>query len=152
MLIMNEDHLELLRRINIASIRLDGAYERLSKKMGVKANLLWLLYALDDSKPHSQSKICDEWLFPRTTINTIIRECKDKGLITLVAAPGQKREKRICLTAQGKEYARQALKQVYEAEEEALRETMQTCSARFVEDFEAFAAHIKKAFDEHMPD
>ena len=54
--------------------------------------------------------------------------------------------------AQGKEYARQALKQVYEAEEEALRETMQTCSARFVEDFEAFAAHIKKAFDEHMPD
>ena len=84
--------------------------------------------------------------------NTIIRECKDKGLITLVAAPGQKREKRICLTAQGKEYARQALKQVYEAEEEALRETMQTCSARFVEDFEAFAAHIKKAFDEHMPD
>ena len=71
---MNEEFRDLLRRVSIASIRLDGAYERLSKKMGVKANLLWLLYALDDGKPHSQSKICDEWLFPRTTINTIIRE------------------------------------------------------------------------------
>ena len=120
--------------------------------MGVKANLLWLLYALDDGKPHSQSKICDEWLFPRTTINTIIRECRDNGLVILEATPGQKREKRIYLTEKGKEYARQTLRQVYEAEEEALRETLKTCSASFVADFEIFAANIKAAFDKHMPD
>ena len=149
---MKEDHRELLRRISVASIRLDGAYDRLSKKVGVKANLLWLLYALDDGKPHSQSKICDEWLFPRTTINTIIRECRDNGLVILEATPGQKREKRIYLTEKGKEYARQTLRQVYEAEEEALRETLKTCSASFVADFEIFAANIKAAFDKHMPD
>ena len=149
---MKEDHRELLRRISIASIRLDGAYDRLSKKVGVKANLLWLLYALDDGKPHSQSKICDEWLFPRTTINTIIRECRDNGLVILEATPGQKREKRIYLTEKGKEYARQTLRQVYEAEEQALRGTLKTCFASFVADFEIFAANIKAAFDKHMPD
>ena len=149
---MNEEFRDLLRRVSIASIRLDGAYERLSKKMGVKANLLWLLYALDDGKPHSQSKICDEWLFPRTTINTIIRECKANGLITLEAAPGQKREKRICLTEAGREYARQALRQVYEAGEDALQETLKVCPATFISDFEIFAANIKAAFDKHMPE
>ena len=51
---MKEDHRELLRRISIASIRLDGAYDRLSKKVGVKANLLWLLYALDDGIPKAK--------------------------------------------------------------------------------------------------
>ena len=47
---MKEDHRELLRRISSASIRLDGAYDRLSKKVGVKANLLWLLYALSQDR------------------------------------------------------------------------------------------------------
>ena len=87
-----------------------------------------------------------------TTINTIIRECRDNGLVILEATPGQKREKRIYLTEKGKEYARQTLRQVYEAEEEALRETLKTCSASFVADFEIFAANIKAAFDKHMPD
>ena len=77
---------------------------------------------------------------------------RSSGLVILEATPGQKREKRIYLTEKGKEYARQTLRQVYEAEEEALRETLKTCSASFVADFEIFAANIKAAFDKHMPD
>ena len=43
-----------IRRLMLATNRIDGAYYLLSRKLGVKENILALLYALDDEKPHSQ--------------------------------------------------------------------------------------------------
>lgn len=40
-----------IRRLMLATNRIDGAYYLLSRKLGVKENILALLYALDDEKP-----------------------------------------------------------------------------------------------------
>lgn len=72
--------------------------------MGLKENTLSLLYALDDGAPHTQKQICEEWLIPKTTINTVVKECVANGYVTL--APGEhSHEKLICLTERGKGYA-----------------------------------------------
>ena len=63
----------------IAVNKIDGLYYFAAKKLGLKANSLALLYALDDGQPHSQKRICEEWLIPRTTINTVVKECVAKG-------------------------------------------------------------------------
>ena len=39
-----------IRRLMLATNRIDGAYYLLSRKLGVKENILALLYALDDEK------------------------------------------------------------------------------------------------------
>ena len=65
---------EAMRRIAIAINSMDGAYEMISRKIGVKENTMILLYALDDGRPHTQKEICEEWLIPKTTLNTIVRE------------------------------------------------------------------------------
>ncbi len=44
---MNETFAEI-RRLMLATNRIDGAYYLLSRKLGVKENILALLYALDD--------------------------------------------------------------------------------------------------------
>ena len=102
---MNETFAEI-RRLMLATNRIDGAYYLLSRKLGVKENILALLYALDDEETHSQKRICEDWLFPKTTINTIIRELVQAGYVTLCREENG-REKRIALTQAGERLRQQ---------------------------------------------
>ena len=145
-----DDNRKNIRRIANAICEIDGAYYLLSKTAGVKENLFWLLYSLDDGEFHSQKQICDDWGLPRATVNTLIKECEAAGYITLQSIPGRKRELQICLTEAGILYTREALKDVYEAEENALKETMSKCSPSFIADLERFTANLKNEFEKMM--
>lgn len=131
-----------IRRIMIAVNVIEGAYEMIAQKTGVKENTLALFYALDDGKPHSQKKICEEWLIPKTTLNTIVKECVENGYIVL-NADHHKKEKEICLTERGKEYAKAILDQVYNLEEAAMKRTLKAASPEFIQALEQFTANLK---------
>ena len=85
--------------------RIDGYYSEFAKKENVKANLLWIMYALSDNKPHTQKEICNEWDLPLTTINTIIKDLEKQKLVKLLKIGGKKREMNITLT-KGSEFFR----------------------------------------------
>lgn len=142
-----EDYRKQVRKIANAICEIDGAYYTLSKDAGVKENLFWLLYSLDDGEFHSQKQICDDWMLPRATVNTLIKQCEASGYVTLQSIPGRKRELQICLTEAGTAYTRKALKDVYEAEESALKETLSQCSPSFISDLELFTVNLKTAFE-----
>lgn len=99
--------------------RVDGFYADYARESGVKENLLWILYALNDGEEHSQKEICESWDLPRTTVNTIVKELKDDGLVALSQIPGEKRELRLKLTARGQSYADEVLKPLYGIEKKA---------------------------------
>lgn len=92
---------------------IDGFYAEYAKEVGVKENLLWILYALNDGAEHSQKEICDSWDLPRTTVNTIVKEMEADGYIHLVQIKGEKRELNVKLSDSGKEYADHLLKDLY---------------------------------------
>lgn len=97
---------------------IDGFYDEFAKKSGVKPNLLWLLYALNDGKEHSQCEICQTWALPRSTINTITTELKEAGIIQLKQIKGKRRELSVSLTEKGKKYADGLLKNLYGIEQD----------------------------------
>lgn len=132
-----------IRRIMIAVNVIDGAYEMIARKTGIKENTLALFYALDDGKSHSQKEICEEWMIPKTTLNTIVKECIKNGYIIL-NTDHHKKEKEICLTERGQEYAKEILDQVYHLEEAAMEHTLQMASPEFIQTLEAFTAHLKE--------
>lgn len=132
-----------IRRIMIAVNVIDGAYDMIAKRIGIKENTLALLYALDDGKAHSQKEICEQWLIPRTTINTIIKECIAAGYIRL-NPDAHKKEKEICLTEAGQSYAQSVLGQVYALEETAIRPILESGAADFIETVEQFTANLKR--------
>lgn len=101
---------------------IEGVYYRMAKSLGVKENTLVFFYALDDGKAHSQKQICDEWFIPRSTLNTIVKECVAKGHVVLVGADHPK-EKAIKLTEAGQAFARELLGKVYDVEDEAVRQS-----------------------------
>lgn len=139
---------EYVRRIFNVVNGIEGVYDIKAKWMGVKANTLYLLYALDDGKEHTQKEISKEWLIPRTTLNTIIKECEADGYITLKPIPGYKRDLHICLTETGKSFAKKILSPIYNAEKKAISKTLQECSPTFIADLELFCNNLKTSFQE----
>ena len=97
---MNKNR-EAIDRMNQCMNRLDRLYYIAARKLGVKDNSLLLYYVLNDGKAHSQKEISEEWLVPRTTLNTVVKEEIEKGYIRL-ETPGSTREKNIILTENGK--------------------------------------------------
>lgn len=142
------DTYSLIRRLMLAGTRMDGAYYYFARKSGIPENLLALLYALDDEKPHSQREICEDWLIPKTTVNTLVRELVAQGHATLLPSHG--REKTIELTPSGRAYAQKALQVVYEAEKAAMERTLAVCSPEFVDAMELFSKHICEEYKSHL--
>ncbi|MDE6923640.1 MAG: hypothetical protein K2P59_00050 [Acetatifactor sp.] len=60
-----------VRKLVIAISNLDKIYTANTPKIGRQSSELWLMYALNDGEAHSQKQICEEWGFPRTTLNTV---------------------------------------------------------------------------------
>ncbi len=114
---------ENLRRMMISVNIIYQAYSYMAKKMGIKDEMLSLLYALEDGKMYTQADICKMWNIPKTTINTIVLEGKNKNLITLVENPLNKKEKYIKITEYGKLFSEEILKSVYKIEDLAYQDS-----------------------------
>lgn len=144
-----EDTRQLLRRFSIAWSRVEHAYCAISRT-GVKESMMWLLYALDDGESHSQKTICEEWGIYKSTLNTTIKQAEKEGYLTLSPIPGCRREMTVRLTDVGREYASRVLRPIYEAEELAMRKTLEKYHIDFVDAMDAYAHHLTHALDEKL--
>ena len=108
---------EFFYRFGKLIYKIDYFYAEIAKKSNVKPNLMWILYALDDGKSHSQKEISLSWDIPITTINTIVKELINDGYVDLIHIEGTRREMNIILTDSGKEYSKKVLRDVYLIEE-----------------------------------
>ncbi len=136
------------KRLILALYHIDEIYYTSEKKKRLSDAELCIMYALDDGKPHSQREIAEEWLVPKTTINTITKRWEKEGLLTLTPIPGKRREMQITLTETGKEYSKLFLEFLYNAEDKALQKTLDRYSDVFIEAIEYFGASLKEAFEE----
>lgn len=96
--------------------QIDAIYDEFAKKYKVKANILWILYCLNDGNEHTQKEISENWSIPKTTLNTLIKELEKDKYIELIPIEGEKRELNIKLTLSGKKYADEILNNIYEIE------------------------------------
>ena len=83
---------EFFYRFGKLIYQIDYFYAEVAKKSGVKPNLMWILYALNDGESHSQKEISISWDIPITTINTIVKELNDDGYVDLIHIPGKRRD------------------------------------------------------------
>ena len=122
---------------------IDAFYSEFARNSGVKPNLLWVLYALNDGNKHSQKEISASWDIPKTTVNTIVGELLKDEYISLSQIKGQKRELLISLTDKGKNYANKLLNKLYALEDKVYEELSN--NARIVnENLEEILNSLKK--------
>ena len=141
---MNDNH-EKVRRFMIAFNRIDALYVDSVRTFGVKGNLFFLFYAIADGKVYSQKQICDDWRIPRTTLNTIVRDCVKDGLVKLV--PRGNKEKDILLTPKGREIADNVFGPIFAAESRVMEPFLAAGALEMMEkmadSFEATFANLK---------
>lgn len=105
---------------------IDSVYEYYAKQLGLNSTTLYLLHIIYTSEPCTQKQICNIMMLPKQTVNTIVRDYQNKGLLETAESPEDRRQKHIRLTQQGKRYCKKILPPVEEAEAYAL--------AQFTED------------------
>ena len=141
---MEETH-EKVRRFMIAFNRIDALYVDSMRTFGVKGNLFFLFYAIADGKAYSQKQICDDWKIPRTTLNTIVRECVKDGLVQLV--PRGNKEKDILLTQKGRQIVDEVFGPIFAAESRVMKPFLAAGALEMMEkmadSFEAAFAKLK---------
>ncbi len=138
-----------MRRFMVALNRIDGLYYQFAKSTHIKDTAVVLLYALSDGQPHTQKQICDEWLIPKTTLNTVVLDMQAQGQLQLLSEEGKK-AKFIVLTESGKALAENILGKSFAAEKAALEKTLETCSPEFIEGFEQFAANFEQELKPYL--
>lgn len=131
-----DEKVALIMRLDTAINKLDGAYYLWARRHLLKENTLSVLYALDDGKPHTQAQIARDWLIPRSTINTVVKELVALGYARLTKL--NDKEKWVELTAEGEVYAKAALKELYDAEIAAIDKTIEVFSPAFVDALEKY--------------
>ena len=67
-----QDYSERIRKLMIATNKIDGVYYYFAKRLGLKENELALLYALSDGLAHTQKEICELW-FPSGIYSVLSR-------------------------------------------------------------------------------
>lgn len=136
----------IVRRIMLATNKIDGVYYLFGKRLGVNENTLAFFYAMADGQPHSQKEISDQWLIPRTTINSIVKAMLAEGYIQF--CPDQHaKEKELVLTDKGNGYKDKVLTDIYATEERAIAQTLQQYPPEFVEALECFSEGLREAFE-----
>ncbi len=135
----------LVRRLMVSLNAIDNTYIFDMARNAGNESEMWLMYALDDGEPHSQKSLCRQWGFSKTTLNSTVKRLESQGILIQQPISGKRREKHILLTAAGKEYAKNILDPVYEAESDAISETLKKYpDQNFIEVFEFFGKCLKK--------
>ena len=141
---------DIARRLILALYNIDEVYYLNEGRKKISDAELSVMYALDDGKPHSQREISQEWLVPKTTVNTIVKRWEKEGLLTQTPIQGKRREMNIMLTDAGREYAKSFMSFLYKAEDKALKKTLDKYSDDFIEVIEYFGESLKEAFEEEL--
>jgi len=129
----------------IAINKLDGLYYSIAKQIGVHENEFVLLYALSDGKRHTQRRICDDWQVPRTTIHSVTQKFVKLGYIELV--PTGHKEKELLLTEDGTAYLTVIFSDVFKAESNAFKSTLEPCADIVTDAVSQFVSLLGKSFE-----
>lgn len=139
---MNESIRKQCDTLNSAISKVTSFYGMWAKKHGLNYNSLMVLYTMEDKECRTQKDICEKWMLPKTTVNTILAEFKKKGYIAFSSENDDKREKVITLTAIGEAFSAPILKDLHDLEERVLVKMGPELSRQLISGNEAYADYF----------
>lgn len=102
----NNEMLTQLQRYYALWKECNDVYEEWARAQGLSVNSLWVLYSCyDDSKLCTQKTISQTWNIPKQTVNTILKDFSERGLVEMTSIPKDKRNKQLRLTPAGNAFA-----------------------------------------------
>lgn len=98
----------------------DIVYHDIAKKFCLSDTMFWLLYSLKEhGTMYTQKELCKEWSYPPQTINSAIKDLEKRGILKLATVNGNRKNKQIIMTDEGKNLIEKVIMPVMDAEQRA---------------------------------
>lgn len=101
---------------------MDTMYEEYARKNGLTYMSLYVLETIYENEVCTQKLISEITLYPKQTVNMVIRSFVDKGWVILKQDEADRRNKHIRLTTDGETFARRVIEPYWNAADDAFRE------------------------------
>lgn len=102
---------------------IEKIYETYAKSVGLtymSLTVLEIIYYAE--KPCTQKEICELCHYNKQVVNTIVKGFAENGYIEFCEVAADRRNKQICFTVSGRQYADGIMKPLWEIEKHALSE------------------------------
>ena len=123
----------------------NNLYSAWAKQKGLSYHTLLVLYALCRSGSGCrQSDICNDWMIPKQTVNSVLKSLEARGYVSYQVQPEDRRNKRVLLTPAGLAYAQPILEDLYRLEASALAEMPPETLRQIIDNDRQFYDGLKK--------
>lgn len=120
---MQRNTTEHLQKFNKIYKEMDIIYHTYAKSCGLSDMAYWILYSMSESdKLFTQRDFCKEWFSPPQTVNSALKDLEKRDIIFLEPVPGNKKNKWIKLTENGKKFMARTVSPLIRAECESFEE------------------------------
>lgn len=120
-------------------------YDEWAKAHRLSSNALFVLMELDGGKMCTQKMISEKWMIPKQTVNMILKDFEEKGLVVQTPSPEDRRSRLVSLTDEGKKYAAGIIPKLRDAELSALRGVGEERMRKLNYSLELFAKLLREA-------
>lgn len=104
---MESNASKLVQRYYHVWREMNKIYADWAKKHDISYNAMLVLYSLWNGEIYcTQKMICEQWMLPKQTVNSILKDFEKKGLVYLDSSIYDQRKRGIRLTDAGIEYAK----------------------------------------------
>lgn len=128
--------------------KITGSYALWAKEHGLSYNALMILYTMEELPNCTQKQICEKWLIPKQTVNTILADFKDKGYVKFEVDCNNKREKIVKFTDSGKLYSYSILAELHLMEETVMLKMGSEMCKQFINTNNAYYELFKKEIED----
>ncbi|MBQ9275737.1 MAG: winged helix-turn-helix transcriptional regulator [Succinivibrio sp.] len=130
-------------------LQINAGYERYARKAGLSYTQLQILNELYSSSPGlTQKNICENCHLPKTTVNAVIAGWQKEHYVELQPQPEDKRQKVICLTAAGLDYAAPLMTRLRQCELEAFSQLEERTVKAMLQGLADYQQHFNDKLNE----
>lgn len=106
-----------LAAFNQAYKEMEEIYHNYAKAHGLSDCAFWVLYSMWENEDiYPQRRLCEEWFYTPQTVNSALKSLEKQGLIELVFMPGNRKNKQIVFTFEGRKLAERVIEPLMQAE------------------------------------
>lgn len=116
-----------------------------AKKHDISYNALLILYSLWNGKYYcTQKVICGQWMLPKQTVNTILKNFEKRELVYFGSTPYDHRKRGIRLTNAGIEYAKGIIPKLMELETQVMEKLGSDRADALIENTSLFIRYFRE--------
>lgn len=102
---------------------MNDLYEAWARQHGLHSFSLYVLKSLYENPDGcTQKRICEEWMLPKQTVNSILKSFEERGYTTSQVSETDRRKRLLFLTDAGAAYARGIIGELDQVEENIMEE------------------------------